>query len=83
MASCLLQVEGTCNGKYGFVLSVLNVIDTGKGLVSSSMRPACPCIAQRCSASGAPLRALARLLRIQRLHAAAPTCTHMPCRRPH
>ncbi|KAI7840222.1 hypothetical protein COHA_006004 [Chlorella ohadii] len=26
-------VEGTCNGKYGFVLSVLNVIDTGKGLV--------------------------------------------------
>lgn len=27
------EVEGTCNGKYGFVLSVLNVIDTGKGLV--------------------------------------------------
>ena len=27
------QVEGTCNGKYGFVLSVLNVLDTGRGLV--------------------------------------------------
>lgn len=26
-------MEGTCNGKYGFVLSVLNVLDTGRGLI--------------------------------------------------
>ena len=26
-------MEGTCNGKYGFVLKVLQVEDTGKGLI--------------------------------------------------
>lgn len=28
-----MQVEGTCNGKYGFVLAVLQVVDTGRGLI--------------------------------------------------
>ena len=26
-------MEGTCNGKYGFILAVLQVVDTGKGLI--------------------------------------------------
>jgi DNA-directed RNA polymerase II subunit RPB7 len=26
-------VEGTCNGKYGFILAVLQVVDTGRGLI--------------------------------------------------
>ncbi|EFN54224.1 hypothetical protein CHLNCDRAFT_36106 [Chlorella variabilis] len=27
------EVEGTCNGRYGFILSVMGVLDTGKGLI--------------------------------------------------
>lgn len=28
-----MQVEGTCDGKYGFILAVLQVVDTGRGVV--------------------------------------------------
>lgn len=27
------DVEGTCSGKFGYIISVLNVIDVGKGIV--------------------------------------------------
>jgi len=28
-----VQVEGTCNGQYGFILGVLSITDMGKGLL--------------------------------------------------
>ena len=27
------EVEGTCNGEFGFILAVISVLDTGKGLI--------------------------------------------------
>ncbi len=31
------QVEGTCNGKYGFILCVMQSTDVGKGIIREGM----------------------------------------------